>query len=46
MAFVDRWPLFRTSETTYSIFKGQIKTGLVDVKPLLADALVHMFDCK
>ena len=28
VAFVDKWPLFRTSETTYPIFTGQIKTGL------------------
>ena len=28
VAFVDKWPLFRASETTYPIFTGQIKTGL------------------
>jgi len=28
MAFVDRWPLFGASETTYPIFMGRIKTGL------------------
>jgi len=28
MAFVDRWPLFGASETTYPIFKGRIQTGL------------------
>ena len=28
MAFVDKWPLFGASETTYPIFTGHIKTGL------------------
>jgi len=28
VAFVDRWPLFGASETTYLIFMGRIKTGL------------------
>ena len=28
VAFVDKWPLFRASETTYPIFTGQINTGL------------------
>ena len=28
VAFVDKWPLFRTSEITYPIFTRQIKTGL------------------
>ena len=27
-AFVNRWPLYGASETTYPIFTGQIKTGL------------------
>jgi len=28
VAFVDRWPLFRESETIYPIFTERIKTGL------------------
>ena len=28
VAFVDKWPLFGASETTYPIFTGQVKTGL------------------
>ena len=28
LAFVDKWPLFKSSETTYPMFTGQIKTGL------------------
>ena len=28
LSFVDKWPLFGGSETTYLIFTGQIKTGL------------------
>ena len=28
VAFIDKWPLFGASETTYPIFTGQIKTGL------------------
>ena len=26
--FIDRWPLFGASETTYPIFTGRIKTGI------------------
>ena len=28
VSFVDKWPLFGASETTYPIFMGQIKPGL------------------
>ena len=28
VAVVNRWPLFRVSETTYTIFTGQITNGL------------------
>ena len=28
VAFVDKWPFFGASETSYPIFIGQIKTGL------------------
>ena len=28
VAFVDRWPLFGASETTYPMFTGQTKIGL------------------
>ena len=45
VAFDDSWLLFGASETMYPIFTGQIKIGLVDRKPLLAGALIHMFDC-
>jgi len=28
VAFVDKWPLSGRRETTYTIFMGQINTGL------------------
>jgi len=33
VAFVDRWPLFRTSETTYLMFTEKIKMAFVNRKP-------------
>ena len=46
VAFVDRWPLFGASETTYPIFTGQIQSGLYSRKPLLAGVVMHRFDCR
>ena len=46
VTFVDRWPLFGASETTYPIFTGQIKNGFVDRNRLFAGVVMHRFDLK
>ena len=42
VAFVDRWPLFGASETTFS--RDKLRLAFIDRKPLLAGVLMHRFD--
>ena len=45
VAFVDRWPLFGTFETTFQFSRDELRLAFVDRKPLLAGVLKHRFDC-
>ena len=44
VAFVDRWPLFRATETP-GFSRYQLRLAFVNRKPLLTGTLMHRFDC-